>query len=103
MGWFGSLKKCVLVIVWFDFEKLEKKFCCTLLSNMYVCELLKDHIILRQSSCLISKQKLNSTKLFWDRGISGDSLRDLLVVVNLVAVVDFAHVKIYSQGNRNDG
>ena len=60
MGWFGSLKNCVLVIVWFDFEKLEKIFCCTLLSNMYACELLKDHIyVLKQT-----RRSHDTTNLF---------------------------------------
>ena len=30
MGWFGSLKNCVLVIVWFDFERLEKNLLHTI-------------------------------------------------------------------------
>ena len=61
--------------------------------------LFEYHVILRQCSCLISQQELNSAQLLRNGAVADDAIWDNTVVLYQIAVVNFGKVKVNPHGN----
>ena len=66
-------------------------------SNIVNRKFFKNHVILGQCSCFITENVLNSSKLFWNLAVSGQSPFHLLVIVNFPREYNFGKIEIYSQ------
>ena len=65
-------------------------------------DFLEYHLVLSESACLIGQQVLNSPQFFGNGRIPGDRARYLGVAVDTVGIVDLGHVKVDSEGDRDD-
>ena len=57
---------------------------------------LEDHIILRECARLVREQVLNAAQLFWDVGVARERVRNVLVLVDLISVVQLSEVEVDS-------
>ena len=66
-------------------------------------DLLEDHIVLRQCTCLVREEELQSAELFGNSRIPGNGTINILIRLNLELVIQFGEVQIDSHRDRNDG